>query len=78
MYDHIIEAAYGQPWAIAPSKLAIIEAFLARRLGGERLNADEVQAASAAYVNARTLVIAEEGDEAVVPFADEVIRIPKS
>ncbi|KLO62467.1 MULTISPECIES: glutamine--fructose-6-phosphate transaminase (isomerizing) [Dermacoccus] len=27
---------------------------------------------------ARTLVIAEEGDEAVVPFADEVIRIPKS
>jgi signal peptide peptidase SppA len=45
MYDHIIEAAYGQPWAIAPSKLAIIEAFLARRLGGERLNADEVQAA---------------------------------
>jgi glucosamine--fructose-6-phosphate aminotransferase (isomerizing) len=27
---------------------------------------------------ARTLVIAEQGDEAVVPFADEVIRIPKS
>ena len=27
---------------------------------------------------ARTLVIAEEGDEAVMPFADEVIRIPKS
>ena len=27
---------------------------------------------------ARTLVIAEEGDDAVVPFADEVIRIPKS
>ena len=25
---------------------------------------------------ARTLVIAEEGDEAVVPFADEVIRVP--
>ncbi len=27
---------------------------------------------------ARTLVIAEEGDEDVVPFADEVIRIPQS
>ncbi len=27
---------------------------------------------------ARTLVIAEEGDEDVVPFADEVIRVPKS
>ncbi len=27
---------------------------------------------------ARTLVIAEEGDEAVVPFADEVIRVPKT
>ncbi|QDO89708.1 glutamine--fructose-6-phosphate transaminase (isomerizing) [Ornithinimicrobium ciconiae] len=27
---------------------------------------------------ARTLVIAEEGDEDVVPFADEVIRIPRS
>ena len=25
---------------------------------------------------ARTLVIAEDGDEAVVPFADEVIRVP--
>ncbi len=27
---------------------------------------------------ARTLVIAEEGDDDVVPFADEVIRVPKS
>jgi glutamine---fructose-6-phosphate transaminase (isomerizing) len=27
---------------------------------------------------ARTLVIAEEGDEDVVPFADEVIRVPKT
>ncbi|SNC74349.1 glutamine--fructose-6-phosphate transaminase [Kytococcus aerolatus] len=27
---------------------------------------------------ARTLVIAEEGDEQVVPFADEVIRVPRS
>ncbi|WP_219107179.1 glutamine--fructose-6-phosphate transaminase (isomerizing) [Austwickia sp. TVS 96-490-7B] len=27
---------------------------------------------------ARTLVIAEEGDETVVPFADEVIRVPQS
>jgi glutamine---fructose-6-phosphate transaminase (isomerizing) len=27
---------------------------------------------------ARTLVIAEEGDEDVVPFADEVIRVPRS
>ena len=27
---------------------------------------------------ARTLVIAEDGDEAVVPFADEVIRVPKA
>src|SRR6476619_2534194 len=27
---------------------------------------------------ARTLVIAEDGDEDVVPFADEVIRIPQS
>ncbi|MDO5630041.1 MAG: glutamine--fructose-6-phosphate transaminase (isomerizing) [Mobilicoccus sp.] len=27
---------------------------------------------------ARTLVIAEEGDEAVVPFADEIIRVPQS
>ena len=26
---------------------------------------------------ARTLVIAEEGDDAVVPFADEVIRVPR-
>ncbi|NLJ54553.1 MAG: glutamine--fructose-6-phosphate aminotransferase, partial [Intrasporangiaceae bacterium] len=27
---------------------------------------------------ARTLVIAEEGDEDVLPFADEVIRVPAS
>src|SRR5690606_31391088 len=27
---------------------------------------------------ARTLVIAEEGDEEVVPFADEVIRVPRT
>lgn len=27
---------------------------------------------------ARTIVIAEDGDEAVVPFADEVIRVPKA
>jgi len=27
---------------------------------------------------ARTLVIAEEGDEDVVPFADEVIRVPRT
>jgi glucosamine--fructose-6-phosphate aminotransferase (isomerizing) len=27
---------------------------------------------------ARTLVIAEEGDESVVPFADEVIRVPRT
>ena len=26
--------------------------------------------------NARTIVIAEEGDDAVVPFADEIIRVP--
>jgi glucosamine--fructose-6-phosphate aminotransferase (isomerizing) len=26
---------------------------------------------------ARTIVLAEEGDDAVVPFADELIRLPK-
>jgi capsid assembly protease len=45
MYEHIAEAVYGVPLAILPEKLAVIQAFLSRRLAGERLPEDEVQAA---------------------------------
>jgi signal peptide peptidase SppA len=45
MYDHITDLVYGQPWAILPAKLSVIQAFLGRRLAGERLDPDEVQAA---------------------------------
>lgn len=34
-YGHIITAFYGQPWAILPTKLAEIEAFLLRRVRGD-------------------------------------------
>lgn len=34
-FPHIVEAFYGQPWAILPAKLAEIEAVLWRRIRGE-------------------------------------------
>lgn len=33
--EQLIEAVYGQPWAIVPSKLAQIDAFCRRRLAGD-------------------------------------------
>jgi capsid assembly protease len=45
MYDQVIAAAMESPWAILPEKLAVIEAFLARKANGEILTEAEIEAA---------------------------------
>lgn len=41
----VLQAFIETPWAILPSKLAILEDVVARHVSGEKLDADEVQAA---------------------------------
>lgn len=48
MYDHVLHAFVNSPWAILPEKLAEIQAFLARRLGGAKLPKSEAKALRAA------------------------------
>lgn len=43
MYERIIQAVIETPWAILPSKAAIIRDLLAFRAAGHRLTAEEVQ-----------------------------------
>lgn len=46
MYELILRAVLGTPWAILPEKLAAIESVLAIRAGGGRVTAEEVAAAT--------------------------------
>ncbi len=43
-YNHVIQRALAQPWAVLPEKLALIQDLLAFRAAGGRLSAEEIQA----------------------------------
>ena len=45
MYDRVIAAALGTPWAILPEKLQAIEVFLSRAGRGDTLTREEIEAA---------------------------------
>lgn len=45
LYERIIAAAVNTPWAIEPSKLQVIESFLARKSRGESISEHEIATA---------------------------------
>lgn len=45
LYERIVAAAVNTPWAVEPSKLAVIESFLARKARGEAIAQHEIEAA---------------------------------
>lgn len=47
MYDRIVAAALGTPWAIHPAKGAILQDIIARLARGDRMTRDEIDAATA-------------------------------
>lgn len=46
MYDRIVAAALGTPWAILPAKGAVIEDIIARLARGNRMTREEIDAAA--------------------------------
>lgn len=42
--SYVLDAFVGTPWAIMPSKLAILEEIVIRHVSGEKLEAEEIQA----------------------------------
>lgn len=52
MYERIIQAVIDTPWAILPSKAAIIQDLLAYRAAGHKLTAEEVQERLRTHVDA--------------------------
>src|SRR5437016_1272401 len=47
-YPHILQAVYGTPWAILPTRLATILAIVHERAAGHKLSLDELEARIAA------------------------------
>jgi capsid assembly protease len=78
-YTRIIEAVCEAPWAILPSKLAVIRDLLALRASGQKLTADEVRerlAADASTVearNGRSEKVSSGGAIAVMPLVGTII-----
>ena len=44
MKTYVLQAFMETPWAILPSKLAMLEEIVARHVSGEKLSAEEIQA----------------------------------
>jgi capsid assembly protease len=78
-YTRIIEAVCETPWAILPSKLAVIRDLLALRASGQKLTAEEVRerlAADASSVearNGRSEKVSSSGAIAVMPLVGTII-----
>ena len=67
-YEHIVSAVYGQPWAILPTKLAVILDLLAFRAAGNVLTEEEIQERIGARVPGTLTIpgnLSEEAKEAL-------------
>jgi signal peptide peptidase SppA len=65
MYETIMRAVLGTPWAILPEKLAAIQALLALRAGGGHVSAEEI----GAVTNGRRVAGAgRDGGTAIIPM----------
>lgn len=65
LYPHVLAAVLDTPWAILDTRLSIIAAIITRRIMGERLTPDEIQAEIGA---ARPSPRASAGTVAVIPI----------